>query len=107
MSVKRCPIVLNSISYEDDYEGDFATRRQSYTLDLLGFYLYGPVTGQSVIKTVQVDQFTDLPDKSPEESKNSWFCQTFSVLMILDLMKRVRSSKTISSSMYDRRKESM
>ena len=72
MSVKRdVPIVLNSISYEDDYEGDFATRRAIiYTLDFTAkFYLYGPVTGQSVIKTVQVDQFTDLPDKSPRREQ--------------------------------------
>ena len=27
--------------------------------------MYGPVTSSSVIKTVQVDQYADLPDKSP------------------------------------------
>ena len=72
MSVKRdIPIILNSISYEDDYEGDFAQRRAIiYSLDFTAkFYLYGPVTGQSVIKTVQVDQFTDLPDKSPKREQ--------------------------------------
>ena len=72
MSVKRdIPIILNSISYEDDYEGDFAQRRSIiYSLDFTAkFYLYGPVTGQSVIKTVQVDQFTDLPDKSPKREQ--------------------------------------
>ena len=72
MSVKRdVPIILNSISYEDDYEGDFAQRRAIiYSLDFTAkFYLYGPVTGQSVIKTVQVDQFTDLPDKSPKREQ--------------------------------------
>ena len=68
MGIKRdVPIVLNSISYEDDYEGDFATRRSLiYTLSFTTkFYLYGPVTSQGVIKTVQVDQYTDMPDKSP------------------------------------------
>tara|TARA_B100000287_G_scaffold428870_1_gene481073 strand:- start:212 stop:985 length:774 start_codon:yes stop_codon:yes gene_type:complete len=72
MSVKRdVPIILNSISYEDDYEGDFAQRRAIiYSLDFTAkFYLYGPVTGQSIIKTVQVDQFTDLPDKSPKREQ--------------------------------------
>ena len=65
------PIVLDSINFQDDYEGDFATRRAIiYTLDFTAkFYLYGPVTGQSVIKTVQVDQFTDLPDKSPRREQ--------------------------------------
>ena len=31
--------------------------------------MYGPVTSQSVIKSVQVDQFTDLPDKSPKREQ--------------------------------------
>ena len=68
MGIKRdVPIVLNGITYEDDYEGDFATRRSLiYTLSFTTkFYLYGPVTSTGVIKTVQVDQYTDMPDKSP------------------------------------------
>ena len=68
MGIKRdVPIVLNGITYEDDYEGDFATRRSLiYTLSFTTkFYLYGPVTSQGVIKTVQVDQYVDMPDKSP------------------------------------------
>ena len=61
------PIVLNSINYEDSYRGDYAERRAiMYTLDFTTkFYLYGPVTSSKVIKTVQVDQYTDLPDVSP------------------------------------------
>ena len=68
MGVARdIPIVLNSINYEDNYKGDFAERRAiMYTLDFTTkFYLYGPVTSSKVIKTVQVDQYTDLPDVSP------------------------------------------
>ena len=68
MGIKRdVPIVLNSITYEDDYEGDFATRRSIiYSMSFTSkFYLYGPVTSTGVIKTVQVDQYTDMPDKSP------------------------------------------
>ena len=68
MGIKRdVPIILNSISYEDNYQGDFETRRALiYTLDFTAkFYLYGPVTSSSVIKTVVVDQYTDMPDKSP------------------------------------------
>jgi|TARA_R110000796_G_scaffold232447_1_gene350710 hypothetical protein len=68
MGIKRdVPIVLNSISYEDDYEGDFANRRALiYTLSFTAkFYLYGPVTSQSIIKTVQVDQFTDVKTNIP------------------------------------------
>ena len=72
MKQKRdIPIVLTGIDYEDNYEGDFTTRRAIiYTLSFTAkFYLYGPVTSQSVIKSVQVDQFTDLPDKSPKREQ--------------------------------------
>jgi hypothetical protein len=68
MGIKRdVPIVLNSISYEDNYQGDFTTRRALiYTLSFTAkFYLYGPVTSSKVIKTVQVDQYTDLEVNSP------------------------------------------
>ena len=72
MSIKRdIPIVLNSIGYEDSYDGDFTTRRALiYTLSFTTkFYLYGPVTSAKVIKTVQVDQYTDLPDQSPKREQ--------------------------------------
>ena len=72
MGIKRdVPIVLNSISYEDNYQGDFETRRALiYTLDFTAkFYLYGPVTSSSVIKTVQVDQYADVPDNSPRREQ--------------------------------------
>ena len=72
MGIKRdVPIVLNGISYEDNYQGDFETRRALiYTLDFTAkFYLYGPVTSSSVIKTVQVDQYADVPDNSPRREQ--------------------------------------
>ena len=72
MGIKRdVPIVLNSVSYEDNYQGDFETRRALiYTLDFTAkFYLYGPVTSQAVIKTVQVDQYTDLQDTAPKREQ--------------------------------------
>ena len=31
--------------------------------------MYGPVTSAKVIKTVQADQYTDLPDKSPKREQ--------------------------------------
>ena len=42
--IRDVPIVLNSISYEDDYEGDFASRRSViYTLSFTAkYYLYKP-----------------------------------------------------------------
>jgi hypothetical protein len=69
MGIKKdVPVILNSINYEDDYTGEMQNRRAIiYTLNFTTkFYLYGPVTSSSVIKTVQVDQYTDLPDKSPK-----------------------------------------
>tara|TARA_R110001583_G_scaffold191883_1_gene357733 strand:- start:824 stop:1624 length:801 start_codon:yes stop_codon:yes gene_type:complete len=72
MGIKRdVPIVLNSVGYEDNYQGDFETRRALiYTLDFTAkFYLYGPVTSQAVIKTVQVDQYSDLKDTAPKREQ--------------------------------------
>ena len=69
MGIKKdVPIILNSISYEDSYDGDFTSRRALiYTMSFTTkFYLYGPVTSSKVIKTVQVDQYTDMPDKTPK-----------------------------------------
>ena len=72
MGIKRdVPIILNSIAYEDTYQGDFTTRRALiYTLSFTAkFYLYGPVTSSKVIKTVQIDQYTDLQDTSPKREQ--------------------------------------
>ena len=72
MGIKRdVPIVLNSIGYEDSYEGDFTSRRALiYTLSFTAkFYLYGPVTSSKVIKTVQVDQYTDLEETAPKREQ--------------------------------------
>ena len=65
------PVVLNSITYEDNYEGEFEQRRALiYTLAFTAkFYLYGPVSSSKVIKTVSVDQYTDMPDKSPRREQ--------------------------------------
>ena len=62
--VRDVPIVLNTISYEDNYEGEFISRRAIiYTLTFTAkFFVYGPVTSQKVIKQVQVDQYTNTPD---------------------------------------------
>ena len=72
MGIKKdVPIILNGISYEDSYDGDFESRRALiYTLTFTTkFYLYGPVTSSKVIKTVQVDQYTDMPDQSPKREQ--------------------------------------
>ena len=59
---KDVPVVLNSIDYEDDYEGDFQTRRAIiYTLQFtVKTYLYGPVTDAKTIKKVITDMYSEV-----------------------------------------------
>jgi hypothetical protein len=56
------PIVLNSIDFQDDYEGDFSSRRSLiYTFDFTAkTYLFGPLedSSDSIIRKAQVDVYT-------------------------------------------------
>jgi len=68
MGIKKdVPIILTDVSYEDSYQGDFQARRAIiYTMSFTSkFFLYGPVTSSKVIKTVQVDQYANLPEVAP------------------------------------------
>ena len=62
------PIVLDSMNFQDDYEGDFSTRRALiYTLGFTAkTYLFGPVPSSSegIIKKVQVDVAADTNTKT-------------------------------------------
>ena len=72
MSSKRdVPIILNGISYEDNYEGDFTERRAIiYTLTFTAkCYLYGPVISGQVVTKVQVDQYTDSASAAPKREQ--------------------------------------
>ena len=57
------PIVLENISFSDEYEGDFSTRRVlMYTFNFNAkTYLFGPVADSTdgLIKKVQVDYYAD------------------------------------------------
>ena len=57
------PIVLDSVSFQDDYEGDFSTRRSLiYTLQFTAkTYLFGPIADSTdgLIRKVQVDMYAD------------------------------------------------
>jgi hypothetical protein len=55
------PIILNSIGFEDDYEGDLTTRRSIiWTLSfVLKLNFYGPVSKQGVIKKTTSNIFND------------------------------------------------
>jgi len=55
------PIILNSVTYDDDYEGDMTNRRMiiwTYTFTLKLYY-YGPVERQEIIRTAIATVFND------------------------------------------------
>lgn len=56
------PVILNNVSFQDDYEGDFSTRRALiYTLNFTAkTYLFGPIsdTTDGLIKKVIVDVYS-------------------------------------------------
>ena len=58
------PIILNSISYSDDYEGSFDDRK--ITLVTMQFtcktYIFGPVGTAGPIKKAKVDMYTNMPE---------------------------------------------
>jgi len=72
MGIKRdVPITLNSVNYEDTYDGAFTTRRAvNYTLGFTAkTYLYGPVYSGKVIKETQADIYTDTATGSKREER--------------------------------------
>ena len=63
--LKDIPIILNNISQEDTYTGDFKERQSLiWTLDFtLKGYLYGPVKTNPIIKYAIVNYYTpEVPD---------------------------------------------
>jgi len=62
------PIVLESVSFQDDYEGNFDTRRSLiHTLQFTAkTYLFGPIADSSdgLIRKVQVDMYTNTDTKT-------------------------------------------
>ena len=67
---KDFPVTLNAITYEDDYEGDYNTRRTLiYSLSFTcKTYLYGPVTDgeDTLIRKAIVDM---APDSKPTAAR--------------------------------------
>lgn len=63
---KDVPVVLKSLDYEDDYEGNFSQRRAViYTLQFeVKTYLYGPVSESKQIKKIITDFYTDTNQTS-------------------------------------------
>jgi hypothetical protein len=58
------PVVLDNVSFTDDYEGDFSTRRVLiYTFNFTAkTYLFGPIadTTDGLIRKVQVDMYNNI-----------------------------------------------
>ena len=63
--LKDIPVIMNNISHEDSYDGDFKQRQtMTWTLDFtLKGYLYGPVKTGKIIKYANVYFYTpSVPD---------------------------------------------
>ena len=62
------PVVLQDVSIEDTYDGDFDTRRALiYSLNFsMKAYIYGPVANQGVIKRSVTNFFGDVPADSAQ-----------------------------------------
>src|SRR5210317_1880252 len=72
LDIKRdVPIILNSVNYEDTYNGEFTSRRAViYTLSFTAkTYLYGPMSNQGVIKTAQADLGSDTDSPLTREER--------------------------------------
>jgi hypothetical protein len=65
------PVTLESVGYDDSYDGDFTTRRAIvYTLSFTAnVQLYGPVTAQGPIKKVDTSIYADVPVNSPSRKQ--------------------------------------
>jgi hypothetical protein len=68
LNIKRdIPIILNSVTYEDSYTGNFDQRRAViYTLNFTAkTYLFGPATTSKVITKTTSDLYSEVPGAVP------------------------------------------
>ena len=73
MGIKNdLPIILDSVNYEDEYEGDFSSRRAIiWTLNFtMKLNFYGPVNRQGIIRTTNITTYSD-PALSNRQSSYS------------------------------------
>ena len=66
------PIILNSVSTEDIYEGDYETRRSllwTLSFTLKGYY-FGPKTDKKIIKFVEANAYDGMDDTRPPQTLN-------------------------------------
>ena len=65
------PTVLNSVSLQDAYDGDFMSRRVlmwDLNFTMKG-YLYGPISNSGVITRTQVDLYANTASNTPRSSR--------------------------------------
>ena len=65
------PTVLNSVSLQDAYDGDFMSRRVlmwDLNFTMKG-YLYGPISNSGVITRTQVDLYANTASDTPRSSR--------------------------------------
>ena len=69
--IRDVPIILNGVNYEDTYNGEFTQRRAViYTLNFTAkTYIYGPMSNQGIIKTVQADLGADTDPKLSRDER--------------------------------------
>ena len=67
------PIILNSVTQEDTYEGDLETRQAlTYTLEFtMKNYIYGPVTDSEVIRTAKVRTYMETGSGKISDTDNA------------------------------------
>jgi hypothetical protein len=72
MDTKRdIPFVLESVDYEDSYQGALTDRRRIiYTLKFTAkIYLYGPIGSTAVIRKVSADLYNNTQTNDPSRSE--------------------------------------
>lgn len=67
------PVILENVTYEDDYEGDFTSRRAIiWTLSfVLKLNFYGPINKQGIIRTATVNTFSDPALQNQQQIYNA------------------------------------
>ena len=67
--IRDVPVIMDNLSFTDNYEGDYATRRALiYTLNFTAkTYIFGPIPDQStgIIKKATLDYMTNMDRKKP------------------------------------------
>jgi hypothetical protein len=93
------PIVLENITMQDDYEGDFSTRRVIlYTLRFTAkTYLFGPVSSatKDIIKKVSVGYLTDGTTREVVYSSEPRAIKNYTGIVVANLTSDITTTDTL------------